>query len=126
MYLSARLLQQIPSTKLLQGRDGKGTVFMFAAGNGGDVDDSCAADGYSNSIYTISVGAIDVTGRPAFYDEVCSAKLVSGYVENFEDSLPDVVNSSMNTNLLCSLKGICVVCTWLVSNSNGMLLFGCQ
>jgi len=110
----------------LQGRDGKGTVFTFAAGNGGGVDDSCAADGYSNSIYTISIGAIDVTGHPAVYDEVCSAKLVSGYVENFEDSLPDVVNSSMNTNLLYSLKGICVGCTWLVSNSNGMLLFGCQ
>ena len=84
----------------MQGRDGKGTVFTFAAGNGGDIDDSCAADGYTNSIYTISVGAIDVTGRPAYYDEVCSAKLVSGYVENFEDSLPDVVNSSMNTKFV--------------------------
>ena len=84
----------------MQGRDGKGTVFTFAAGNGGYIDDSCAADGYTNSIYTISVGAIDVTGRPAYYDEVCSAKLVSGYVENFEDSLPDVVNSSMNTKFV--------------------------
>ena len=66
-------------------------VFTFAAGNGGEEDDSCAADGYTNIIYTISVGAVGVDGKPASYDEICSAKLVSAYVENFQDSLPKVV-----------------------------------
>ena len=35
-----------------------------------------------------------VNGIPAIYDEICSAKLVSGYVENFDDSLSDVVRTS--------------------------------
>ena len=66
-------------------------MVLFAAGNGGEDDDSCAADGFTNSIYTISVGAVGVDGKPASYDEICSAKLVSAYVENFQDSLPKVV-----------------------------------
>ncbi|XP_019861372.1 PREDICTED: neuroendocrine convertase 2-like, partial [Amphimedon queenslandica] len=40
------------------GRNGKGNIFTFAAGNGGGLLlDSCSADGYSQSIYAISVGA---------------------------------------------------------------------
>ena len=31
---------------------------MWAAGNGGGRGDSCAADGYVNSIYTIAVGSV--------------------------------------------------------------------
>ena len=49
---------------------------MWAAGNGGDVVDSCAADGYSNSIYTIAVGAANSNGSAAYYDERCSGKMV--------------------------------------------------
>ena len=52
---------------------------MWANGNGGPPDD-CAADGYSSSIYTISVGAIGVGGEQSWYDEECSAKMVSAYV----------------------------------------------
>ena len=70
---------------LIQGRNKKGIIFTFAAGNGGD-DDTCAANGYVNSIYTISVGAVGINGIPAYYDEICSAKLVSGYVENLDDN----------------------------------------
>ena len=52
---------------------------MWANGNGGPYDD-CAADGYASSIYTISVGAIGVDGRPSPFDEECSAKMVTNYV----------------------------------------------
>ena len=54
---------------------------MWASGNGGDEDD-CAADGYVSSIYTISVGAIAVDGRPRSKDERCSGKMVVAYVTN--------------------------------------------
>ena len=54
---------------------------MWANGNGGVYDD-CAADGYASSIYTISVGAVGVDGRPSPFDEVCSAKMVVTYVTN--------------------------------------------
>ena len=57
-------------------------MFTWAAGNGGDYYDSCAADGYVQSIYTIAVGAYDQIGRPAYYDEKCSAKMTVAYVAN--------------------------------------------
>ena len=52
-----------------------GSIFTFAAGNGG-VYDSCAADGYTNSIYTISVGSAASNGQRSSFDEMCSAKMV--------------------------------------------------
>ena len=38
----------------LYGRNGKGNIFVTAAGNGGP-DDSCSFDGFLNSIYTFMV-----------------------------------------------------------------------
>ena len=52
---------------------------MWAAGNGWD-HDSCAADGYVQSIYTIAVGALQSNGERAVYDERCSAKVASAFV----------------------------------------------
>jgi len=52
---------------------------VWANGNGGDGDD-CGADSYATSIYTISVGAVSVTGEQAWFDERCSAKMVVNYV----------------------------------------------
>ena len=48
---------------------------MWAAGNGGINEDSCASDGYVNSIYTIAIGSVNEKGEPAYYDEECSAKM---------------------------------------------------
>jgi kexin len=33
------------------GRDGKGSIFVFASGNGAASGDQCNFDGYTNSIY---------------------------------------------------------------------------
>ncbi len=51
------------------GRGGKGTIFMWAGGNGLDVNDNSNYDGYANSIYTIAVGAFDSQSRQAWYSE---------------------------------------------------------
>jgi subtilisin-like proprotein convertase family protein len=51
------------------GRNGKGTIFLWAAGNGGDVGDDSNYDGYANSIHTIAIGATDSTGGRAYYSE---------------------------------------------------------
>jgi subtilisin-like proprotein convertase family protein len=51
------------------GRQGKGTIFVWSAGNGGDLEDNANFDGFSNSIYTIAVGATDSTGDRSFYSE---------------------------------------------------------
>ncbi|KAI8096740.1 subtilase [Halteromyces radiatus] len=61
------------------GRNGTGTIFVFASGNGGGNDDNCNFDGYTNSIYTITVGAIDRLGNHPYYAERCSAQLVVTY-----------------------------------------------
>ncbi|KAL0078530.1 peptidase S8/S53 domain-containing protein [Phycomyces blakesleeanus] len=61
------------------GRDGSGTIFVFASGNGGANDDNCNFDGYTNSLYTITVGAIDRLDRHPYYAESCSAQLIVTY-----------------------------------------------
>ena len=51
------------------GRGGKGTVFVWAAGNGGEVQDNLNYDGYVNSMYVIPVASIDDHGKHADYSE---------------------------------------------------------
>ncbi|KAK2747321.1 pheromone processing endoprotease [Myotisia sp. PD_48] len=62
-----------------KGRGGKGSVFVFAAGNGANKGDNCNFDGYTNSIYSITVGAIDRQNNHPYYSESCSAQLVVTY-----------------------------------------------
>ena len=66
----------------MQGRHGKGAIYVWAAGNGGRNFDSCAADGFSSSIYTISVGAANEHGRQASFDEQCSSKMAVVFAHN--------------------------------------------
>ncbi|XP_044065359.1 furin-like protease kpc-1 isoform X2 [Siniperca chuatsi] len=54
-----------------KGRGGKGSIFVWAAGNGGMQRDHCGADGYVNSIYNIAIGAVSQTGKPAYFGEPC-------------------------------------------------------
>lgn len=61
------------------GRNGLGTIYVFSAGNGGNEADSCAADGYASSIYTIAIGSLDQDGNNPLYEEACSAKMAVAY-----------------------------------------------
>ena len=70
-----------------QGHGGKRNIYVWAAGNGGQYFDSCAADGYTSSIYTIGVGSADQRGRQADYDEDCSAKMAVTFSYN-SDTFP--------------------------------------
>ncbi|XP_034553028.1 furin-like protease kpc-1 [Notolabrus celidotus] len=54
-----------------KGRGGKGSIFVWAAGNGGGMRDHCGADGYVNSIYNIAIGAVSHMGKPTYYGEPC-------------------------------------------------------
>ena len=69
------------------GRGGKGSVFVFAAGNGAANEDNCNFDGYTNSIYSITVGAIDRKGLHPYYSEKCSAQLVVTYSSGSGDAI---------------------------------------
>lgn len=59
-----------------KGRGGKGSLFVFAAGNGGGSGDQCNFDGYTNSIFSVTVGAIDHKGNHPYYSERCAAMMV--------------------------------------------------
>ncbi|KAK3604600.1 hypothetical protein CHS0354_027453 [Potamilus streckersoni] len=61
-----------------QGRGGKGVIYVWAAGNGG-TDDNCNADGYANSIYTVTISSVNSLGQPAWYSEVCASTLAVTY-----------------------------------------------
>ena len=62
-----------------QGRQGLGSIFVWAAGNGGRYGDSCNCDGYAVSPYTISVGSASERDDMPWYAEVCSSTLASTY-----------------------------------------------
>jgi kexin len=61
------------------GRQGKGSIFVFASGNGAAHGDQCNFDGYTNSIYSVTVAAIDYKGLHPYYSEPCAANMVVAY-----------------------------------------------
>ncbi|XP_010128355.1 PREDICTED: proprotein convertase subtilisin/kexin type 7-like, partial [Chlamydotis macqueenii] len=60
---------------VIAGRRGFGSIFVVASGNGGPHSDNCNYDGYANSIYTVTIGAVDETGSMPFYAEECASML---------------------------------------------------
>jgi len=55
------------------GRNGRGVIYVWAAGNGAVSLDNCNYDGYANSRFTISIGATDYLGHRSYYSESCAA-----------------------------------------------------
>ncbi|KAG5837370.1 hypothetical protein ANANG_G00238550 [Anguilla anguilla] len=60
---------------VIAGRRGFGSIFVVASGNGGKTEDNCNYDGYANSIYTVTIGAVDESGQMPFYAEECASML---------------------------------------------------
>lgn len=63
------LMQKARENSALKGRGGKGTIFVWAGGNGGEVQDNVNYDGYANSMYVIAVAALNDRGKQAAYSE---------------------------------------------------------
>ncbi|NWR23447.1 PCSK7 convertase, partial [Emberiza fucata] len=66
---------QLGKHGVIAGRRGFGSIFVVASGNGGQHSDNCNYDGYANSIYTVTIGAVDETGSMPFYAEECASML---------------------------------------------------
>jgi len=62
-----------------QGRGGLGSIFVWASGNGGRSRDSCACDGYTNSVYTLSISSATEHGTSPWYSEYCSSTLATTF-----------------------------------------------
>ncbi|CAD5123749.1 unnamed protein product [Dimorphilus gyrociliatus] len=60
---------------VLLGRGGRGSIYVVASGNGGFKGDNCNYDGYANSPYTITIGAVTEYGKMPFYAEQCASML---------------------------------------------------
>ncbi|KAI1038772.1 hypothetical protein LB503_007843 [Fusarium chuoi] len=77
-----------------KGRRGLGSIYVFASGNGAGQGDNCNFDGYTNSIYSITIGAVDRTGLHPYYAEECSAQLVVTYSSGSGDAIVGSILSS--------------------------------
>ncbi|KAG2065412.1 subtilisin-like protein [Suillus decipiens] len=69
------------------GRQGKGSIFVFASGNGAANGDHCNFDGYTNSIYSVTVSAIDFKGLHPYYSEPALPIRLWHTVQGAEDIL---------------------------------------
>jgi len=96
------LIEKAMITAVQQGRGGKGSIYVFAAGNGAASDDNCNFDGYTNSIYSVTVGAIDRKDLHPYYSEQCSAQLVVTYSSGSSDSIH---TTDVGTNTCTSSHG---------------------
>ena len=62
-----------------KGRNGKGSIFVWASGNGGKHLDNCNCDGYTTSPYTLSVSSVSELGLVPWYSEPCSSSLATTF-----------------------------------------------
>ncbi|XP_073852959.1 proprotein convertase subtilisin/kexin type 6 isoform X7 [Macaca fascicularis] len=74
-----RLAKQAFEYGIKKGRQGLGSIFVWASGNGGREGDYCSCDGYTNSIYTISVSSATENGYKPWYLEECASTLATTY-----------------------------------------------
>lgn len=62
-----------------RGRQNKGSIFIWASGNGGKHGDNCNCDGYAASIYTITVSSTTITQEVPWYSEKCASTFATTY-----------------------------------------------
>lgn len=99
------------SSVLPQGRGGKGSIYVWASGDGGSYDD-CNCDGYASSMWTISINSAINDGRTALYDESCSSTLASTF-SNGRKRNPEagVVSEATGPLWGCGMQGTVASCT---------------
>ncbi|XP_068622871.1 neuroendocrine convertase 1-like [Battus philenor] len=96
-----RLATEALKRGVTKGRDGKGSIYVWANGNGGGHNDNCNCDGYSSSIYTISIGSASQHGMFPWYGEICSSTLATAYSSG---AYKDQKIATTDTNDSCTLK----------------------
>jgi kexin len=96
------LIKRAMLNAVQNGRGGKGSIYVFASGNGAGSEDNCNFDGYTNSIYSITVGAVDRKGLHPYYSEKCSAQLVVTYSSGSGDQIH---TTDVGTNTCTSSHG---------------------
>lgn len=85
-----------------RGRYGYGSIFVFASGNGGSKDDNCNFDGYANSIYTVTIGAVDELDKKPYYAEECAAKFAVTYSNGVRRGDRNIVTADIKRSHSCT------------------------
>ncbi|XP_071529775.1 furin-like protease 2 isoform X2 [Panulirus ornatus] len=93
---------------VIRGRHGKGSIFVWASGNGGRHTDNCNCDGYTNSIFTLSISSASQRGYKPWYLEECSSTLATTYSSGTPGLDRSVATVDMDGNLrpdhICTLE----------------------
>ncbi|XP_017779220.1 PREDICTED: neuroendocrine convertase 1-like, partial [Nicrophorus vespilloides] len=58
-----RLAREALERGIREGRNGRGSIYVWASGNGGSQGDNCNCDGYLASPYTVSIGSASQRGE---------------------------------------------------------------
>ena len=87
-----------------KGRGGKGSIFIWASGNGGKDHDNCNCDGYTNSIWTLSISSATEKGLVPWYSEKCSSTLATTYSSGSKDER-QVVTTDLHHSCTVSHTG---------------------
>lgn len=81
------------------GRQGYGSIFVVASGNGGNKHDNCNYDGYANSVYTVTIGK-----RSFLFKIVCRNTSVQLVIVNILSPSPhisvSITSSSSSSSLI--------------------------
>jgi len=77
-----------------KGRGGKGSIYIWASGDGGANDD-CNCDGYASSIWTISINAVGIDGSTAVYDESCASTLATTFSNSKDPSVDGISTTDL-------------------------------
>ncbi|KAI4538091.1 hypothetical protein MG293_011494 [Ovis ammon polii] len=85
-----------------KGRGGKGSIYVWASGDGGSYND-CNCDGYASSMWTISINSAINDGRTALYDESCSSTLPSTF-SNGQKGNPEAGVATTDLYGNCTLR----------------------
>lgn len=86
-----------------KGRKGLGSIYVWASGNGGRRSDNCNCDGYTNSVYTLSISSATQAGAKPWYLEECSSTLASTYSSGTPGKDGNIVTVDMDTSYFKSL-----------------------
>lgn len=78
---SASIMNEVFRYGAENGRNGKGSIYVFAAGNKGSTKKNLNLDGYVNNIYTIAVSSVCVTGSIPDFAQPGAVVLASTYGE---------------------------------------------
>ncbi|XP_043483966.1 furin-like protease 1 isoform X2 [Leptopilina heterotoma] len=89
---------------ITKGRGGKGSIFIWASGNGGRDYDNCNCDGYTNSIWTLSISSATENGFVPWYSEKCSSTLATTYSSGLSNE-KQVVTTDLHHHCTSSHTG---------------------